>query len=189
MPPPAPVYSRARVWLHWAAALLVAGMIALGTVMGGLERGDPLRPLLLQWHLVAGLSVLAITLVRLTLVRLQPGPGLPGHYTRGERWLAGGVHASLYALMLLLPLFGLGIWLLDPYLLDTPGRDFALWRSETAAWLHRCHFVGAWLLAGLATIHIVGALRGVFSRRPGPPVLRRMLWPPRARSGGPSSSR
>ena len=176
------VYSRPRVWLHWAAAVLVVGMVGVGTFMGGLERGDPLRALLLPWHLAAGLCVLLITLARLVLARRQPGPGMPESYGRFERGLAHGVHAGMYALMLLLPLLGLGIWFIDPYLLETPGRDFALWRTETAAWLHRLHFLGAWTLVALAAVHVVGAVRGSFSRRPDRRVLRRMLWPRRSAS-------
>lgn len=173
------VYSRPRVWLHWLGALLVVLMIGLGTVMGDLRRGDPLKPLLLQWHLAAGIILWLFTLARLILRRVQPGPEWPRTYSRTERWLVGGVHGGMYMLMLMLPLAGLGIWWLDPYLLATPGRDFPLWRAETAAMLHRVHFLGAWALAGLVVIHVVGAVRGLFGPRTGRRVLRRMVWPRR----------
>lgn len=100
-------YDPVAIGLHWAVALLMLLMLALGNVMGDL-------PLRLKFdayalHKSVGLLVLALSIFRVIWRLMNPPPPLPAGMKRHERLLAHAAHAGLYFLILALPLTG---WLL-----------------------------------------------------------------------------
>lgn len=95
--------------LHWGMAVLLLGLLVLGTVMHEL----PLSPLKLQlyaWHKWAGVSAFVLVLVRLAWRWWQPPPASNATHTRWMRRTAALGHAGLYLCMVLLPLSG---WLMS----------------------------------------------------------------------------
>lgn len=92
-------YTRVAMVLHWAIAALIFYNLVSGLLGGFLPRG------FFAFHISSGLTILALTLVRIVWrLTHKPPPLLP--MQRWERWLAHGVHILIYALMLFAPWTG-----------------------------------------------------------------------------------
>ena len=97
-------YSAVAILLHWASALAVLVLIGLGLTMTHAVLA-PLRQFqLYQWHKSVGLTVLALTLLRLGWRLAHRPPPLPATLPARERAGAHAAHALLYGLLLGLPL-------------------------------------------------------------------------------------
>lgn len=104
-------YSAVAILLHWAIALLILGQIAGGLWMGGaLDSADPATKQLayqvIQIHKALGLSVLALSVLRLVWRLLNPAPPLPSGMSGVERFAAEASHVLLYGFMIAAPLTG-----------------------------------------------------------------------------------
>jgi cytochrome b561 len=161
--------------LHWLTALLVLGLIGLGLWMVGLPIGLT-KLYAYAWHKWIGLTVLALSVLRLAWRIYRPPPGLPGAITRWERAVAPWSHGMLLVLLLALPVSG---WLMSSAggvsvvwfgllpLPDLVPRDLALF--ERLRTLH--HWLG-WILMALLALHLLAVLRHDVLRRDG--IFRRM---------------
>lgn len=168
-------YPRSVQILHWLMAAGLIGMVLVGLYMGSLPLSAELRDALMMGHLATGLLLLIAVAIRLRWRMQGRMPGVPSVYRGWERVLVRVVHGGFYVLMIGLPLLGLSVWLLDPFVFGPglAGQSIAL--ANLAGWLHWGHYLGAWLLLGLVLIHVVGAVRGLFSADPQRRVLVRML--------------
>ena len=95
--------------LHWLMALLILGLLVLGTYMSDL----PLSPQKLElyaWHKWAGVTVFMLVWLRLAWRVAHRPPGLPASLSPRMRLAAHAGHAALYVLMVLIPLSG---WLMS----------------------------------------------------------------------------
>jgi cytochrome b561 len=95
--------------LHWLMALLILGLLVLGTYMSDL----PLSPQKLElyaWHKWAGVTVFLLVWLRLAWRVAHRPPGLPASLSPRMRLAAHAGHAALYVLMVLIPLSG---WLMS----------------------------------------------------------------------------
>lgn len=102
-------YTRTAIFLHWLVALGLAGTFALGFYMQDL----PLSPGKLQlysWHKWAGVTLLALIVVRLAWRMTHRAPDLPDTMGPTARLAAHAGHWLLYVLMLAIPLSG---WLMS----------------------------------------------------------------------------
>jgi cytochrome b561 len=172
-------YSRVAVVLHWAIAAAILANLAGGFVMEGLK--GPTKHVVVSLHASFGLTVLALSLVRIVWRLTHRPPALDAHLTRLERILAESVHGLLYVMMIAMPLAGWAIgsastrkgpgaafFLLVPMpklgfldALPTPQKIAA---HDQAVWLHQ---TGAWILLALLLGHVAGALKHQFlDRRP-----------------------
>jgi cytochrome b561 len=100
-------YTRVAVALHWS----IAAFIILNLV-GGLLMEDlplPLRFVVLMLHASAGLTVLALTVVRVAWRLANSPPPYPAGMKPWERHAAHFAHFLLYAAMVLMPLTGWAI--------------------------------------------------------------------------------
>lgn len=92
-------YTRVAIALHWAIAALIAYNLLSGLLRDVLPRG------FFAFHISSGLTILALTLVRIGWrLTHKPPPLLP--MRSWERRLAHGVHILLYAAMLFVPWTG-----------------------------------------------------------------------------------
>lgn len=198
-------YTRVAVILHWLIALLILFNLAVGPFMEGLPRN--LRPVIVGWHVSSGITVFALTMVRIGWRLFHPPPpALPGA-TWWEARLAKAVHILLYGLMIAMPLTD---WMLisanpPPGVVAGPpsprGRPPVIWgliripliapiqqigaTAEGVATQKKLHddFVRAHALSGftmmaLVALHILGALKHeLLDGR----ELRRMTLPSRRR--------
>jgi len=168
-------YPRSVQILHWVMAIGLIGMVLLGLFMGSLPLSDERRDLLMVGHLVTGCLLLLAVAIRLRWRVQGKMPSLPSAYGGWERRLTQAVHAGFYVLMIGLPVLGLSVWMLDPFVFGPglAGQSIAL--ANLAGWLHWAHYLGAWSLLALFSVHLVGAMRGLFSADPERRVLHRML--------------
>jgi cytochrome b561 len=105
-------YSRTQIWLHWGiAAMLVVAFLSHEAMKEAwravLRNGEVSFGY--QIHVVAGLAVLALVIVRLVLRLRRGAPPAP----QGNRIMARAsvvVHWSLYFILVVLPVVGASAW-------------------------------------------------------------------------------
>jgi cytochrome b561 len=172
-------YTAVAIGLHWLLALLIAVSFAVGLTMSDLAL-SPTRLKLFNWHKWAGITILALSAVRL-LWRLthRPPPDVP--MPAWQQGLAHGAHWAMYALFFVVPLAGwayssaAGFPVVVFGLLPLP--DFVSPDRAVAGLLKERHEQLAWALAVLVALHAAGALKHQFVDKDG--LLSRM------RPGGP----
>ncbi|MFB0488077.1 cytochrome b561 [Methylobacterium sp. OAE515] len=177
-------YSAVAILLHWASALGVLVLIGLGLTMTHADLA-PLRQFqLYQWHKSVGITVLALTALRVLWRLTHRPPTHPAGMPARERRAAGAAHALLYLLLVGLPLTGWAVVSLSPFNIPTVLYGLVPWPhlplaafvpDQVAAegLLKRVHALGAWFLAALLAVHVAAALRHHLLLRDD--VLRRML--------------
>ena len=172
-------YGAVAIALHWAMALLLAALLALGWYLARQpDVGyDSRKIYLILYHKELGILALALVLLRLAWRVGQALPALVDTLPDWQKVAARLVHLCLYGLMFALPLTG---WLMSSAagftvsflgwfdLPDLVPPDDALYRALLVA--HR------WLgyaLAGAIALHAGAALRHHFVFRDD--TLRKML--------------
>lgn len=173
------VYPRPLRLLHWLIAGLIASQIGLAAVNAAVYEPYPvLAEAAVQAHLSLGVLIAVLVVARLG-VRVGLGvPPPPDGMARPARWAAGGVHAALYALSILLPLSGyvklaaLGFEIRPFGLIVLPAMEVNVALAGLARAVHRG---GALALGGLIGLHVAAALFHI--RLFGAPVLYRMTGP------------
>ncbi|MDB5872555.1 MAG: cytochrome [Ramlibacter sp.] len=101
---PSTKYSSAAIAIHWLAALLILGAIAMGVYMTSLQI-SPARLKLYNWHKWLGITILALSLVRLAWrATHRPPADLP--MPPWQRRAAHLTHWTMYALFFAVPLAG-----------------------------------------------------------------------------------
>jgi cytochrome b561 len=175
-------YTAVAIVLHWAIAVAILVMLPLGFWMHeSLEEGNVSDGVYgaFQLHKSIGLTVLALSLVRLGWRLANPPPPLPEHMPAWERIAARATHWAFYGLMIGLPLTG---WLYvstgwsihDDASLPVATRWFGLFqvpalfglnqaseemRSATATAAFTAHWLLAYAAIGLAALHVLAALK------------------------------
>ncbi len=176
-------YSLLAVLLHWAIALLILANIGVGLVFESLGRGLAAFRLI-QLHKSLGLTVLALTALRLGWRLANPPP--PLILPLWQKRVSGLVHLSLYALMFALPLTGWIMVSASP--LNLPTLYFGVLAVPHIAPVHAlaaparkavgdaadgAHIALVWAACALIALHVAAALKHqVFDRDD---VLARML--------------
>lgn len=136
-------YGIVAVTLHWLIAAAILYMIWLGDEMTETENYAQY-----QLHKSIGISILALSIVRLAIRLIDPPPALPAGMTWWERLGAHLSHWAFYGLMIGIPLTG---W---AYVSASPTSDYV----TTSVW-------GAFnlpLLPGLSSLSDREAVADVF---------------------------
>jgi cytochrome b561 len=176
-------YGAAAIVLHWLAAVLIVANLALGLSMVPLAI-SPRKLHWYLWHKSIGVTVFVLTGIRLVLRAIRPPPP-PVAMPAWQRRAAAMSHASLYALMIAIPLSGwlyssaTGVQVVYLGLVPLPNlvpRDRALGDA-----LRVVHVALNSLLFALVCLHVTAALKHHFGDRD--QTLVRMLPPLRARKG------
>lgn len=112
-------YSRVAIILHWTIAVLIIYNLISGFVIWDIAKDffrstPPLYVMGLISHLSAGLTVLALTVVRIAWRLMHEPPPLAPDMKKWERHSAHFAHFFLYAAMLLMPLTGWAILSANP---------------------------------------------------------------------------
>ncbi|MGL6042961.1 MAG: cytochrome b [Sandaracinobacteroides sp.] len=179
-------YSGVAIALHWVIALMIIANFAGGLLMEGLleptatSAQKQLGFTIVQLHKSSGLTILVLSLVRLSLRLVSGVPPLPAHMTSTERVLAKLTHWAFYAVMILMPLSG---WLMvSASPLGFPTFWFGLFEwphlpvetsKATSGSAGEFHEILAFGAAGLVVLHVGAALKHHFLDRDD--VLARML--------------
>jgi cytochrome b561 len=160
-------YTPTAMALHWLLALLITGTFALGVYMHELPFSMT-RLKLYNWHKWAGVTILALSALRL-LWRLTHRP--PAHLPMPawQHLAAQAAHLALYVLFFAVPLAG---WAYSsaagfPIVLFgvLPLPDFVAPNRELAESIKPLHGNLAWLLAAVVLLHVAGALKHHFVDR------------------------
>ena len=197
-------YDAVAVVLHWAIAAAVLANLACGWWMGGALEDPALKSRAIaafQLHKSLGLTVLALTALRLLWRLAHRPPALPPTMRPWERFLAVATHWAFYALMVALPLTG---WLnvsaqwADDKPLNVPTVWFGLFRvphlfhaaalpadsrKVIADGSMETHETLAWIAVALLVLHVLAALKHHVVDRDA--VLSRMVPGVRAKDGAP----
>lgn len=173
-------YTPLAIALHWLLGLAILGMVIVGVYMSDLPF-SPLRLKLYNWHKWAGVTFLALSVLRLMWRAIHRPPSLPLAITRAmPPWQTRAYHAThhiLYVLFFAVPLIG---WAYSsaagfPIILfgQIPLPDLLPVDKDFAKSIKELHAISAFALVGLAGLHIAAALKHHFIDRDG--LLTRML--------------
>lgn len=155
-------YTRPAIGFHWLLALLILGSFAFGLYMVDLPF-SPARVKQYSWHKWAGITILALSALRL-LWRLSHRP--PALDSRTPSWQANASHAAhglLYLLFFAAPLAGwtyssaAGFPVVYFGLFQLP--DLVARGPELASTLKLVHRVLTYSLATLVVLHVAAALK------------------------------
>lgn len=174
-----PRYDRFAISLHWLLAFALMGVFAVGLYMADLPFSMQ-RLKLFNYHKWAGMTVLALTVLRAGWRLTHQPPALPAAIEAAmpawQRWAHQATHLGLYGLMLAIPLAG---WAYSSaagfpvvWFGVLPLPDWVPHDPELAETLKSLHGWLAYALAALAGLHIVGAMKHVLIDRDG--LLARM---------------
>lgn len=162
--------------LHWLIVALIVIQAALG-ITGRLLPLGVEKLALLARHKSIGITILALTALRLLWRWLNPTPPLPSNLRLHERVLAHCTHAGLYVLLLVMPVTG---WVMSSargfpvswfglyQLPDLVPKSERLYEAMVTT-----HALLAVALALTVTLHIAAAIQHHFVLKDD--VLRRML--------------
>ncbi len=172
-------YSTPAIALHWLLALAIFGSLALGIYMHELPM-SPTRLKLYNWHKWAGVTILALSFVRLAWRLTHPAPpdlAMPAW----QRKAAHAVHHLLYLLFFAVPLAG---WAYSSaagfpvvWFGVLPLPDFVPVNRELADTLKGLHKVLSLGLGAVVLAHIAAAIKHQVVDNDG--LLQRM-WPGRS---------
>lgn len=198
-PPPASTaqnrYTAVAIALHWAIALLIIGLIAVGWIMDELP-GGPGSPktAIIQLHKSFGITVLLLTVARIAWRLMNPPPPEPA-MPAAQKFLASAVHILLYVIMLVMPLSG---WIMasaeigqhetrffgtvEMYIPGIPGLPDAT-REAVAETSESIHHLLPWIIIALLGLHVAGAVKHHFIDKDG--LMARMAPGIFGRTAGP----
>lgn len=180
-----PGYSRASVILGWLIMILYTVQVTLTVRMPRIEKTSLLREQFRGWHYLVGITLFVLLVLRIwRWLREQPAAPAAGMTAAGQAW-ARTLAFSLYALLLVIPLFGIGqAWTegltvhVGPFL-DLP----AVIGENRAGWMFTGYFHSALnfgvLLLTIATVCSSAWFwlrRGVGQLRAWPPGIGLQAW-------------
>lgn len=167
-------YTPVAMFLHWGLAVAIIGAFGMGLYLEGLPF-SPAKLKLINWHKWAGVSILALSLLRLMWRLSHRPPELPEAVRRAmPGWQMAafhGTHHLMYLLFFVVPLAGWAyssakgfpiVWFGVLPLPDLVGKDEAL-----AQIFKPVHALGAFALMGLVALHVAAALKHQFVDRDG----------------------
>ena len=184
-------YDAVAMILHWLTAAAVLGLLVAGMTMTRLQPGSALQFSLYQLHKSVGITVLALTLIRLGWRLAHRPPALPDSMPGWERRAAALGHLALYGLLVAMPLTGWAVVSVSPYNIPTVLYGLVPWphlpglatlphadKHAAEEVLKQLHDAGAWIMLALLAVHAGAAVRHLLWLRDG--VMERMLprWRP-----------
>ena len=178
--PQATRYNTVAMVLHWLLALVILAMFGIGIYMTDLPF-SPQRLKLYNWHKWAGVTFLALTLLRLVWRMTHRPPALPVAVTRTmPGWQHRAYHAThhlMYLLFFAVPLVG---WAYSSaagfpvvWFGQIPLPDLLPVNKEVAELIKPLHKLLALALMALVGLHIAAAIKHQWVDRDG--LLSRML--------------
>lgn len=170
-------YGVVQITLHWLIAVTIFGLFGLGLWMVDLTYYSSWYRTAPDLHRSIGVIVVSLMVLRLLWRLANPKVEPIATHKNWERKLAHLTHGLMYLLMLLLAVSGYMITTAKGQPLNVfdwfsiPAISFDIeYQEDIAGDLHE---IFAWSLIGLATLHIVGALKHHFVDRDN--TLKRML--------------
>ena len=167
-------YHSLSIALHWLLAIALVGIFGVGLYMHELPF-SPQRLKLYNWHKWAGVTILALSLLRLLWRLAQRPPALPAEVQATmpgwQRAAHHGTHLLMYLLFFAVPLSGWAyssaagfpiVWFGVLPLPDFVGVDKAL-ADQIKPWHMRLSFA----LAALVLLHVAAVVKHQWIDRDG----------------------
>ena len=167
-------YTLPAIGLHWLLAVMILGSFGVGLYMADLPF-SPSRLKLYNWHKWAGVTILALAVLRLAW-RLTHRPPAPPPMPAWQQRASALTHGLMYALFFVIPLVGwayssaAGFPIVWFGVLPLP--DFVPADKALAEAIKPWHGWLAWTLIALVALHVAAALKHHFIDRDG--LLSRM---------------
>jgi cytochrome b561 len=168
-------YSPLAKLLHWMVALLVVALIVVGLLLGELPEG-PVQNMAYDLHRSVGVLVFLLMVLRLANRLISGAPSPEPGLKSWERIISSAVHHLLYVLLLVQPILGwvatsaYGARMSFFWLFELPMATAK--NEDLAEALFMAHSRMGYAIAGLAAVHVAGALQHYLFRRDH--VLQRM---------------
>jgi cytochrome b561 len=163
---------------HWATATLVLCLIPIGLYMQILPANSPDRAEFVAVHETLGVTVLVLVMFRIAWLVQSAPPALSSSLLPWERFLARALHPTLYALIILLPVTGLGLTLFSGVPLELYGWAVPLPKitsvSTGTVWTTLHNQILPFLFYAVIAMHLGAVLKHHFIARCTDDV-RRML--------------
>jgi len=162
-------YHPALVSLHWLLAFLILFSLGMGTfLLKEIPNSSPDKIFALRGHMIAGIVILVLMLVRLVVrvTTARPAPAATGNALLDR--LAMLAHYGLYVLVILMAASGIALSV-QSGLGDIVfgGSGAPLPESFAAFTPRRVHGLIASLLLALVALHVLASLYHQFIRRDG----------------------
>lgn len=173
-------YSGVAILFHWLLALAIVGAFGVGLYMTSLPM-SPARLKLYNWHKWAGVTILALSALRLLWRLWRRPPPLPDQVLRTmpgwQRAAHHATHGGMYLLFFAVPLVG---WAYSSaagfpvvWFGVLPLPDFVPADKALAEAIKPWHGWLAWALAVLVVLHVAAVIKHQLIDRDG--LLARML--------------
>ena len=172
-------YTTVAIFLHWLIAVSIIAMLATGLWMVDAIKVPETQALAYdtyQFHKSLGITILALTALRILWRWLNPPPPLPAEMGTVARFAAHATHGLFYALMLALPLTGWAMVSASPF--QIPTIIFGLFelphitpleqvqdKAAVEAQIKMVHDLAGKLMIGLLLLHVAAALKHQFVDR------------------------
>jgi cytochrome b561 len=168
-------YTVIAMCLHWAIALFILFNLTLGYFMEDFKQ--PLRHQIVELHVSSGLTVLALTILRVAWRLTHAPPPFPAGMKRWEKCTAHAAHFALYFMMFAMPLTGWSIISAHP---PRPGAGANVWgllhipalpplanislsiQKQVHDNLVEVHSIGGWIMIALLVLHVAAAFKHQF---------------------------
>lgn len=166
-------YHPSLIVLHWLLAIAIFAAFVMGAfVLDDMKNDAPQKMQLLQLHVIGGISILILTLVRL-IVRVQtekPAPVVTGNPKMDK--VGTGVQHLLYLMSFLAALSGMALAIKSD-LLNVLFKHVGSLPADFEGYAaHNVHGLMAFGLILLTLVHVAGALKHQFILKNG--MLSRM---------------
>jgi len=186
-------YTAVAIILHWLIAAAILTLIVSGLWMTDAIKAPATQAsafAVYQWHKSLGLTVLALSLLRLMWRFANPPPPLPDGMGWLSRLAAHGTHWAFYILMIGMPLLGWAMVSSSVFGLPTIVFGLFEWphipmlaaledKAPVEAAFKSAHRAGGYVMIALLILHVAAALKHHFFDRDH--VLAAMLPGVRAR--------
>ena len=144
--------------LHWISAILLLIQIPLGFYLVDLDFG-PERISLENIHIILGLSIFYLVVIRLINKILNPTPKLDSSIFKGQKFLAKLNHLLLYVSILLITVSGILKKLFNGETLIIFFKKININENfELADQFYEIHVISNYLLIGLIIVHILAVI-------------------------------
>ena len=151
-------YGLISKFLHWASAILLFLQIPLGFYLVNLDFG-PERLNIENIHVVVGLSLFYLVILRLLYKSLNPTPKLQPSIFKGQNFLAKLNHVLLYVTILSITLSGILKKLFDGETLSIFFKKIKIQENfELTELFYDIHVFSNYLMIALIIIHIMAVI-------------------------------
>ena len=143
---------------HWISALLLFIQIPLGFYLVDLDFG-PERLSIENIHVVIGLSIFYLVILRLISKIINPNPKLEPSIFKGQRFLAKMNHVLLYIAILAITISGILKKLFNGETLTILFREIQINENfDLADQFYEIHILSNYTLIGLIVLHITAVI-------------------------------